>query len=193
MSLGKQAKTLSPRQVDLLLQSVRRRRHASRNVVVCLLSARAGFRAHEIANLTWSMLSDASGSIGTDIRLEDRACKRRSGRVIPMNRELREALSAWWSEQSPASDYVISTERSPRTTAQAIVNMFFRWYSDLGFVGCSSHSGRRTFITNAARKISSVGGSLRDVQLLAGHSDLRVTQRYIDGEAEAQRRVVELI
>lgn len=193
MSLGKQAKTLSPRQVDLLLQSVRRRRHASRNVVVCLLSARAGFRAHEIANLTWSMLSDASGSIGTDIRLEDRASKGRSGRVIPMNRELREALSAWWSEQSPASDYVISTERSPRTTAQAIVNMFFRWYSDLGFVGCSSHSGRRTFITNAARKISSVGGSLRDVQLLAGHSDLRVTQRYIDGEAEAQRRVVELI
>lgn len=193
MSLGKQAKTLSPQQVELLLQSVRRRRHASRNVVICLLSTRAGLRAHEIAHLTWDMLSDASGSIGSDIRLEDRASKGTSGRVIPINRGLREALSVWRAEQNPVSEHVISTERSSRTTPQAIVNMFSRWYSDLRFVGCSSHSGRRTFITNAARKIASVGGSLRDVQLLAGHSDLRITQRYIDGEAEAQRRVVELI
>jgi integrase/recombinase XerD len=62
----------------------------------------------------------------------------------------------------------------------------------LGFVGCSSHSGRRTFITTAARKISTVGGSLRDVQMLAGHTNLRTTQRYIDANPEAQVRVAEL-
>src|SRR5882762_6839005 len=66
-------------------------------------------------------------------------------------------------------------------------------YRDLGFVGCSSHSGRRTFITNAARKISTVGGSLRDVQMLAGHTNLRTTQRYIDANPEAQVRIVELV
>ena len=32
-----------------------------------------------------------------------------------------------------------------------------------------SASRRRTFTTNAALKISTVGGSLRDVQMLAGH------------------------
>ena len=53
--------------------------------------------------------------------------------------------------------------------------------------------GRRTFITNAARKISTVGGSLRDVQMLAGHSSLAVTQRYIDGDSEAMRKIVDLI
>ncbi len=71
--------------------------------------------------------------------------------------------------------------------------MFQRWYRHLGFVGCSSHSGRRTFITNAARKISAVGGSLRDVQELAGHSNLRTTQRYIDVNPDAQVNVVALV
>ena len=91
------------------------------------------------------------------------------------------------------SPFVVVTERSTSTSPQAIVNLFSRWYRDLGFSGCSSHSGRRTFITNAARKISTVGGSLRDVQALAGHSNLSTTQRYIEFHAEAQRRIVELV
>ncbi len=46
---------------------------------------------------------------------------------------------------------------------------------------------------NAARKIGAVGGSLRDVQLLAGHSSLSTTQRCIEAHADAQRRIVELV
>ncbi|WP_371039530.1 tyrosine-type recombinase/integrase, partial [Rhodosalinus sp. FB01] len=92
-----------------------------------------------------------------------------------------------------ASSHVIRTERASRTSPQAVVNMFTRWYTDLGLAGCSSHSGRRTFITNAAKKISTVGGSLRDVQALAGHSSLTVTQRYIEAEGEAQRKIVDLM
>ena len=93
----------------------------------------------------------------------------------------------------PALSYVVTTERSAHTSPQAVVNMFKRWYEDIGLLGCSSHSGRRTFITNAARKISTVGGSLRDVQMLAGHSSLAVTQRYIDGDSEARKKIVDLI
>ena len=63
----------------------------------------------------------------------------------------------------------------------------------LGLLGCSSHSGRRTFITNAARQISTVGGSIRDVQMLAGHSSLAVTQRYIEGDSEARKKIVDLV
>jgi hypothetical protein len=47
--------------------------------------------------------------------------------------------------------------------------------------------------TGAARKISTLGGSLRDVQMLAGHAALSTTQRYIEADAEAQRKVVDLI
>jgi site-specific recombinase XerD len=89
--------------------------------------------------------------------------------------------------------FLIESERSKGMSSQAVVNLFWRWYRHVGFDGCSSHSGRRTFITNAARKISTVGGSLRDVQMLAGHSNLRTTQGYIEANAEAQVRIVDLV
>lgn len=193
MSIGKQAKVLSRTQADALLNILQRTRRRERNQLIALLTLRAGLRAHEIANLKWSMLLNAEQNIDTKIRLENEASKGQSGRIIPISKDLRAALEVWQKLQHFASEFVVSTERSHRTSPQAIVNMFARWYERLGFVGCSSHSGRRTFITNAARKISLVGGSLRDVQMLAGHSSLRITQRYIDGEQEAQRKIVDLI
>lgn len=63
----------------------------------------------------------------------------------------------------------------------------------MGLMGCSLHSGRRTFITNAERRISTVGGSLRDVQALAGHSSLAVTQRYIEGDGAARMELVDIL
>ena len=72
----------------------------------------------------------------------------------------------------------------------AVQVWFHRLYESLGFKGASSHSGRRTFVTRCAKKIIEAGGSLRDVQELAGHSSLATTQRYIQGDTEAQRKVV---
>ena len=40
---------------------------------------------------------------------------------------------------------------------------------------------------------SLLGGSLRDVQLLAGHASITTTQRYIEGDTEAQRKLVSLL
>jgi integrase len=140
------------------------------------------------------MVTDADGKISRAIQLHDNASKGRSGRTIPMHNELRLALGDLHREVKPKpDDFVMATERSKRTSPQVIVNLFARWYEVLGFNGCSSHSGRRTFITNAARKISTVDGSLRDVQMLAGHANLRTTQRYIEPNASAQVRVVQLM
>src|SRR3569833_237390 len=188
MALGKQAKTLSGDQIGALLAFVETTRHVARTKGICLLSVRAGLRAHEIAHVTWHMHADASGSVGSQIRLEDRASKGRSGRIIPLNQELREALVIWRAEQNLDAYYVVTTQRAARTSAQAIVNMFSRWYFQLRLVGCSSHSGRRTFITNAARKISSVGGSLRYVRGRAGRGGRGAARRGGGGGAGARRR-----
>lgn len=195
MGIGKQAKVLSRQQIDAVFDQIGKRRHGLRNQVIFLLSVRAGLRAKEIASLTWQMVVDADGEISTTINLTNVASKGQSGRIIPINRQLHQTLQQHYRSVRGefASPFVVTTERSDRTSAQAIVNLFHRWYADLGLVGCSSHSGRRTFITNAARKISTVGGSLRDVQSLAGHSSLQTTQRYIEGDSEARKRVVDLV
>lgn len=200
MALGKQAKTLSPKQVDVALSYLATTRHGLRNQVIFLLSVKAGLRAKEIASLRWSMVVDASGYLGSIINLTNDASKGNTGgRCIPINKQLHGVLAQWFAVAQERRGFdlhtahVISTERSACTGAQSVVNQFARWYTDLGFVGCSSHSGRRTFITNAARKIGSVGGSVRDVQLMAGHSNLNTTQRYIEADAECQRRVVDLV
>lgn len=193
--LTAQAKVLSASQTKTVLMYLETTRNPIRNRLIFLLSIKSGLRAKEISNLTWSMVSDAEGIISEEIRLEDRASKGRSGGVIPMASDLRLAFKEWRmrSVSMTMSDAVITTERSRRTTPQVIVNMFRDWYSCLGFEGCSSHSGRRTFITNLARKISLVGGSMRDVQMLARHASLNMTQRYIEIDTAAQRKVIDLI
>ena len=199
MALAKQAKILNLQQIEVMCRHIGGQRNGLRNQTIFLLSVKSGLRAKEIACLKWSMLVGADGELGNSIHLTNDASKGNSGRVIPINKLLKLNLVKLFEQdrQLPLFDVmvdrVIRTERSSGTSAQVIVNLFQTWYRDLGLVGCSSHSGRRTFITNAAKKISGVGGSLRDVQSLAGHNSLQTTQRYIECDSEARRRVVDLI
>jgi integrase/recombinase XerD len=195
MSLTKQAKTLTKHQQTAVLSFLNTTRQSKRNKLIFLLSVRAGLRAKEIAAITWGMVSDAEGNIDDCIKLDNKASKGSSGGVIWLNKELKQALLDYkiTHQQKPPMGNIIKTERGNVASAQVIVNMFQSWYKKLGFTDCSSHSGRRTFITNAARKISTVGGSIRDVQMLARHSSLQMTQRYIDADVEAQKKVVQII
>lgn len=189
---GKQAKTLTDDHLDDLLFYVERSRHPDRNRAVVLLSVKAGLRAGEIAKLTWPMVLDATGGIAQTIELHDNAAKKRSGRRIPLHSDLRDALDRL-RKMSSTSGPVIRSERGGAMTPLSIVVWFHRAYAELGLKGCSSHSGRRTFITKAARNVHKAGGSLRDVQMLAGHRSIQTTQRYIDGDSEAQHKLVSLI
>jgi integrase len=191
---GKQAKILTARQLERVLAEVRQSRYPERDRAIVLLSLKAGLRAGEIAKLTWSMVVDANGRVGDRIELHDAAAKQRRGRVIPMHPMLKTALSALRNTRRPSlDDPVILSERDSAMRANSSVNWFADLYRRAGFDGCSSHSGRRTFITRAARLVHRTGGSLRDVQQLAGHASIEMTQRYIDGDSRAKRALVRLV
>jgi integrase len=189
---GKQAKILSNAHVEDLLTFAETTRRPLRNKLIVLLSAKAGLRAGEIANLTWDMVTDPTGAIGTTVQLPDRAAKKGRGRVVPLHDDLRAALMQWCAA-SRSSGPIITSERGGPMRPLSIVVWFANAYRMAALDGCSSHSGRRTFITRAARLVHRAGGSLRDVQLLAGHESIQTTQRYIDGDTDAQRKLVALI
>lgn len=191
---GKQAKVLSQAQITTVLTYLSTTRHSARDKVMFLLSVKSGLRAGEIAGLTWAMVTGADGKVGEAIYLEDRIAKKRSGRTIPLNRDLRTALIELHVARNPKADAaVVFSERGVRLSANTVAQWFYHLYRRLGFDGCSSHSGRRTFVTTAAKKIALVGGSLRDVQQLAGHRSLSMTALYVDGDSEAKRKLVNLI
>ena len=191
--IGKRAKILAQAHVEDLLFFAQHTRHPIRNQVIVLLSLKAGLRAAEIANLSWDMVVDPTGEIATTLELRDHVAKNGSGRVIPVHPDLREALLQLRAESPQSNGAVVQSERGGPMRPIAIVCWFARAYRAIGLTGCSSHSGRRTFITRAARLVHKAGASLRDVQLLAGHRSLLTTQRYIDGDTDVQRQLVALI
>ena len=193
---GQPAKILGGGEVRRVLGVALRRRYPDRNRVMVLLSVKAGLRACEIAWLTWPMVTDARGRIGAVIELPARAAKKGSGRRIPIHPELHRALVKLRRssrDDGRCTGVVVRSQRGGPMTAKTIVNWFRSVFEEIGFEGCSSHSGRRTFVTRAARLIHKAGGSLRDVQELAGHRSIKTTQGYIEGDHDAQRRVVGLL
>ena len=145
------------------------------------------------------MVSKSDETIDDYINLPNSSSKGNGGRIIPLHKDIKENLNLMLEEHRKLygfdqnKSFIVRTERTPFTTSQTIVNMFQKWYGKLGLLGCSSHSGRRTFITETSKKISLVGGSLRDIQMMVGHQSLQTTQRYIEGDSESQKRVVDLI
>jgi len=189
---GRQAKVLSESNLAELLAFADNTRQPSRNRLIVLLSAKAGLRAGEIANLTWDMVLGGDDRLSNVIELRDWAAKKGSGRSIPIHPTLAQALECW-AQETDRTGPVIRSERGGPMTPLSVVVWFNRAYKAIGLKGCSSHSGRRTFITRAARLVHRAGGSLRDVQLLAGHRSIQTTQRYIDGDSDSQRRLVALV
>lgn len=188
------AKVLGTADVRRLLRHLSRHRHARRNRVMVMLSFKAGLRACEISGLSWPMVLRPDGTLATSITVAGSIAKNSRGRRIPLNPELAIALRSLRRHCGyPVSGPIIRSERGGHMTARSVVNWFGQVYQELSLEGCSSHSGRRTFITRSARLLPKIGGSLRDVQELAGHRSIATTERYIEGDRDVQRRLLRLI
>ena len=199
MGIGKQSKTLNKTQIQMIRIFLRNQRNGLRDETIFLLSVKSGLRSKEISLLGWKMVSKSDGTIDDYINLPNSSSKGNGGRIIPLHKDIKENLKLMLEEHrglygfDQNKSFIVRTERSPFTKSQIIVNMFQKWYGKLGLLGCSSHSGRRTFITETSKKISLVGGSLRDIQMMVGHQSLQTTQRYIEGDSDSQKKVVDLM
>jgi integrase/recombinase XerD len=159
-----------------------------------MLSFKAGLRACEIAGLDWSMVLTPHGKVGPLLFIGDSIAKNGRGRRLPIHPELKTLLPQLHAKVGkPARGPVIRSQKGGYMTARSVVNWFRRLYDELELEGCSSHSGRRTFITQSARLVSKAGGSLRDVQELAGHRSLSTTELYIEGDRDAQRKLMRML
>ena len=187
LDMTKQARTLDAKRRKQALGIVK----TDRERVMVLLSVKAGLRAKEIAGLTWEQVDL------DDRLLLLRDTKGGKPRNVPIAADLLEALRAYREGLAVDEETVLTNEHN-RPGQPLTANAVAWWFRDLytrklGWSDYSSHSGRRTFVTQAARKIIEAGGSLKDVQALVGHADLKTTSGYIDTDEDAQRKVVDLL
>jgi integrase len=190
--VGRQAKILAQNSLARMLNETKRHADPVRSQAIILFSVKAGLRAGEIAKLEWPMVLDATGRVSDVMAIENRIAKKGSGRRIPIHPDLKRVLVRL-RKHAGADGAVIRSCRGGHMKPNSLVNWFVIFYRQLRLDGCSSNSGRRTFLTTAAKMVHKAGGSLRDVQLLAGHKSIETTQRYLEGDSHAQRRLVSLI
>lgn len=175
----KRAKTLTDKDLERLLKLVEPSPIVESDRLKILLSFFAGLRVSEIAKLKTEAMLTADGRIAPHITIFSNVGKNGKERSIPMHPRIKEAFKAFL-KRHPNEEFVALPHRQKHLTTNNLTVWFHSLYKRAGLAGCSSHSGRRTFITSLARSANQFGNSLKDVQAIAGHSRLDTTEAYIE-------------
>ncbi len=192
-TMPKQAKTFTEQELRKVLDYIATRPHALRNRVMVLMTHYAGLRVGEVASLRYADVVDSSGEIRDEILLQAEQTKGNHARVVFVNAKLKQEINSYISQYSPtkptAKLFYSQKREEEGFTPNTLTQHFHYLYKRAGMVGASSHSGRRTFITNLAAK----GVGVRVLMSLAGHRNIGTTQAYIDVNDDMKRRAVELV
>ena len=187
-----QAKTLNQAEIDQVLRYIAtKQRYSIRNKAMLLTSFYSGMRVGEIASLRVCDIQNEDGTIKGEIRLSSSQTKGNVGRVVFVNDKLRTEIASYLQSYKvkDRTQPLFYTEKRNGFTANTLTQWFFWLYKRSGVSSASSHSGRRTFITNLANK----GVGVRVLASLAGHKSINTTQIYIETNDEIKRNAVELI
>jgi len=186
-----QAKTLTERELKRVLDYIALHRHAARNRTMIMLTYCAGLRVSEVATLKYTDVVGADGAIKSEFRLTAEQTKGGYARTVFVSEKLRKELAVFVKtlkrhdqEQLP----LFRTQKRDGFSANTLCQHFHWMYKRAGIDGASSHSGRRTFITNLAAR----GVGVRVLAALAGHRNPSTTMVYIDASDDMKRRAVEL-
>lgn len=187
-----QAKTLSKTELKRVLDyNAACERYAERNRAMLLLTHWTGMRIGEVVSLRFDDVVDFNGEIRSEIQLDAEQTKGNRARVVfvpvRMRKELKRYVQSTAGRHS--ADFLFSTQKSKQFTSNTATQLLQRIYERCGLQGATSHSGRRSFITELASK----GVSVRVLAALSGHRSIATTQRYIDVNDDMLRKAVELI
>jgi integrase/recombinase XerD len=129
--------------------------------------------------------------VKSEIVLRSWQTKGKQAQTVILSTQLRNELERYLRNLPSTSREpdapLIQSQKGSAFSSQTIQNLFRTLYSAAHVEHASSHSGRRTFITNLSEK----GVSVRVIQELARHSSLVTTQRYIDVSVDKLRSAVE--
>jgi len=188
-----QAKTLTNEELTRVLDHIRTRRFAPRNRAMMLLTHLAGLRIGEVACLRWSDVMNQDGTVKEEIRLLPDMTKGRHPRTVFVNMRLREELSAYAAQARcvDRSYPFFASQKSMKSGfgANSLAQTFALLYEGAGVEGASSHSGRRTFLTNLANK----GTAIHILKTLAGHRSISTTAAYLYSSPSQLKAAVELV
>lgn len=186
-----QAKTLTPAELEQVLKFIAGRSFAVRNRVMLLTGFWSGMRVGEIASLSVSDVMNADGTVKAEVRLTAEQTKGRQPRTVFLPQKLRDELQSYLALRQPINmkHPLFITAGRRAFTANVMTQHFYWLFQKAGISGASSHTMRRSFITNLAAK----GIGVRVLASLAGHRSIAVTQKYIDVNDDMKRNAVELI
>jgi len=189
--MSKQAKTLTSMEIRRVLDFIATRKHAVRNRAMVLTTFLSGLRVGEVAALRYMDILDADEEVRSEVRLDATQTKGNEGRVVFINAKLQKELASYVKAVPylNLADKLFYTQKNEGFTANTLTQFFHYLYRAVGLEGASSHSGRRTFITNLASK----GVGVRVLMELSGHKNISTTQAYIDVNDDMMRKAVELI
>ena len=192
ITMSKQAKTLTQIELRRVLDYVATRRYAERNRAILMTGHLSGMRVGELAALKVGDVVDGDGKVRDEIRLGAEQTKGKEGRTVTVSEKLRKELAAYVKTidvtRTDAAFFWTAKQRTRGFTANTLAQHLMYVYRNAGIQGASSHSARRTFITNLAAK----GVGVRVLMALAGHKNISTTQAYIDVNDEMKRKAVEL-
>lgn len=191
-TMAKQAKTLNKEEIRKVLDYTSTRKHSIRNRCLVLTTFLSGMRCGEVASLRYCDVVNADGTIKNEIRLRAENTKTNEARTVFVNDKLRKEFEKYVSAYKPkdvnVKFFYSQKRKSDGFTANTLTQFYHYLYKRSGVDGASSHSGRRTFITNLA----SQGVGVRVLMSLAGHKNIGTTQAYIDINDDMKRKAVEL-
>jgi integrase/recombinase XerD len=112
-------------------------------------------------------------------------------RTVFVNDRLRKEIASYQKNKvtSDPSNPLFKTQKRSAFSANTLCQTLNGIYRRAGLDGATSHSGRRSFITQLASK----GIGVRVLASLAGHKSIATTQAYIDVNDAMKRAAVELV